>query len=353
MNTSKSAQDVLRCHLCETPVPPLCCDICHIYLCKVCAGEHILDESTGHKVVPIKQTLSALQYPKCLQHCSKKCEIYCEQCTIPMCVQCVSSKKHRGHRFVDLLKYVEGKKKVSQNELKELESLILIQFQQFAIDIRRQKEYLNKNLDKLKTAIDEHGEEMHRRISAVVEKFKSEIVKKHEEKFAAMTETEEKIAFTINDIEKCIVNAQELQASRNLCYVLEYTSRIEDFRFEPAKHNVTLPTFVANEIENDELYKLFGSLSMASHRNKSIEQDVKPKSRKAKSRSTDNIRTVKDKRKSKQRMQNNEVHVHAYIEYMLNIKCVFITCILSHVYPHQHLNIFFHILYLISLVHIT
>ena len=114
---------------------------------------------------------------------------------------------------------MEGKTEVSQNELKELESLILIQFQQYAIDIRRQKEYLNQNLDKLKTAIDKHGEEMHRQISAVVEKFKSEIVKKHEEKFAAMTETERRIAFTINDIVKCIDNAQELQLSRNLGHV--------------------------------------------------------------------------------------------------------------------------------------
>ena len=340
MNTSKSAQDVLRCHLCETPVPPLSCEVCGIYLCKGCVADHFLDESSEHNVVSIKQTLSALQYPKCLQHSSKKCELYCEQCTIPMCVQCVSSKQHMVHRFVDLLKFVEGKKEVSQNDLKELESLILSQFKEFASDIDHQKEYLNKNLEKLKTAIDEHGKKMQSRISAVVEKFKSEIVKKHEEKFTAMTKTEKEIASTIHDIEKCIVNAQELQASRDLGHVLEYTSRNKEFMFEPAKHSGTLPTFVANEIENDELYKLFGSLSMASHRNKSIEQDVKPKSTKAKSCTTDKTRTDKDKRK-KQRMQNKQVHVHAYIKYMLNIKCVFITCILSHIYPHQPLNIFF------------
>ena len=193
MNPSKSAQDVLRCHLCETPVPPLSCEVCNIYLCKGCAGEHILDESTKHSVVTMKQALSALQYPKCLQHSSKKCKHYCEQCTIPMCSQCVSSKKHRGHRFVDLLKYVECKKEVSQNDLKELESLILSQFKEFASDIDHQKEYFKKNLDKLKTAINEHGKKMQSRISAVVEKFKSEIVKKHEEKFAAMTETEKKL----------------------------------------------------------------------------------------------------------------------------------------------------------------
>ena len=283
MNTSKSAQDVLRCHLCKTPVPPLSCEVCGIYLCKACVADHFLDESSEHKVVSIKQTLSALRYPKCLQHSSKKCELYCEQCTIPMCVQCVSSKKHMGHRFVDLLKFVEGKKEVSKNDLQELESLILTQFQEFASDIHHYKEYLNKNLDKQKTAIDEHGEEMHRRISAVVESFKSEIGKKNEEKFAAMTVTEKKIAFTINDIVKCIVNAQELQSSRDLGHVLEYTSRTEAFRFEPARPNLTPPTFVAYEIEKDQLFKLFGSLSMASDENMSFEEALKPKSCKAKS----------------------------------------------------------------------
>lgn len=50
------AQDVLRCHLCKTPGPPLYCDICHVHLCTFW-GEHILDETKEHKVVPFKMNL--------------------------------------------------------------------------------------------------------------------------------------------------------------------------------------------------------------------------------------------------------------------------------------------------------
>ena len=154
MNTSKSAQDVLRCHLCETPVPPLSCELCQIYLCKVCAGEHILDESKEHKVVPIKQSLYALQFPKCLQHSSKKCKLYCKQCTIPICIQCASSRKHKGHKFNDLLEFVERKREALKTDIQELESSNLIEHKESASRIRTQKENLDKTLEELKTAID-------------------------------------------------------------------------------------------------------------------------------------------------------------------------------------------------------
>nr|XP_022297472.1 nascent polypeptide-associated complex subunit alpha-like isoform X2 [Crassostrea virginica] len=157
------AQDVLRCHLCETPVPPLCCDPCHIYLCKVCAGEHILDESKNHKVVPIKQALGALIYPTCSDHSTKNCQLFCEVCTVPICVQCASSKEHRGHEFVDLLETVECIKEVSQKDVQELESSVLAKHEEISSDIRSQKEYLKKNLQESQTAVDEHCKKLVRK----------------------------------------------------------------------------------------------------------------------------------------------------------------------------------------------
>nr|XP_022301028.1 E3 ubiquitin-protein ligase TRIM9-like [Crassostrea virginica] len=299
MNPSKSAQDVLRCHLCETPVPPLCCEVCDIYLCKGCAGEHILDESTRHFVVPIKQTLSVPLYPKCLNHSSKNCELYCEQCTIPICVQCASSKEHRGHGFKDLIEFVDRKKEASQKDLQGLESSILIEHKEFASCIRNQKANLDKTLEESKTAIDKHGEKLIKQVSDVVEKLKSDIVKKHEERIAALTKAEEKIAFTISDIENCILSVQELQASRDLGRVFEYKSRNEELRKTPQNLNVTLPTFVAYDIMNDKLNELFGSLTMASDDRKTLEHDVKLMALKAKNVERDELERRKNRNEKK------------------------------------------------------
>lgn len=99
MDSDYTLQDVIRCKLCEEPVPPLYCEVCQINLCKACAGEHLLDESKFHIVVPIKHRKSSprISYPECQIHTTKLCELHCNQCDIPI--------KTQTHDVVDVLSY--------------------------------------------------------------------------------------------------------------------------------------------------------------------------------------------------------------------------------------------------------
>lgn len=86
MDSVYNLQDLVRCYLCETPVPPLYCDTCHIYICKTCTADHILDESTHHKVVPVQRRNGKSEFPLCPKHSTKQCKLHCEQCVIPICI---------------------------------------------------------------------------------------------------------------------------------------------------------------------------------------------------------------------------------------------------------------------------
>lgn len=111
-----SLQDVARCHLCEAPDPPLHCGVCNMHLCKDCKGKHISDESKSHKLVLFRYRKIIV---RCQTHTSEECEHYCEGCDIPICNDCVSSKKHKNHCVVDVFNHLVSKKEALEIDLQE------------------------------------------------------------------------------------------------------------------------------------------------------------------------------------------------------------------------------------------
>ncbi|XP_065936972.1 E3 ubiquitin-protein ligase TRIM71-like [Magallana gigas] len=256
------AQDVLRCKLCETPVPPLHCDICHIHLCKACVGEHLLDLSKEHKVVPFEKRGSA---PKCSKHSTKLCELHCEQCNIPICTLCVSTGEHLGHKQVDFtLKSLETKKEILKEDLKELEKFIYPKYTEIASIIPIQKADLNENSKKLTTAFDKHGEDLHSEIDAIIQKLKSDLNEMDSTHLAALTKQEEEIKRTTSEITKSIAELKTLLDSNDVTLVSAYKSRNDEFRRLPSKVTVSLPSFTPQKINKEQLYQQFGSLSALS-----------------------------------------------------------------------------------------
>lgn len=147
-------QDLVRCHLCEE-VPIMHCDICQKSLCKACVGEHLLDESIEHKIVPFKKRGST---SKCPKHTSKVCELYCEQCNIPICATCATSQEHCSHKLIEILKKnIDRKKRIIQRDLQELENSIYQKYLKIASGVQIQKADVKEHSIKLTSVLNKHG----------------------------------------------------------------------------------------------------------------------------------------------------------------------------------------------------
>lgn len=238
MDPKHSAQDVLRCHICETPVPPLYCEICDIHMCSLCSGEHLLDESKEHKVILFKKRGTLF---KCKNHSSKICEIYCEHCDIPICSLCIVSKEHQNHNVEDIMNSLGNKKTVLQKDLHELEKSIYTKYQEIAYSIVVQKTDLNENTQIMTTAIDKHGENLHKEIDIIIEKLKSDLNEMDSKYLALLKKQEDEIAHTISVITESIASLKKLLNCSDDNLVFGYKSKNAQFRRLFPKLTVSLP----------------------------------------------------------------------------------------------------------------
>ncbi|XP_078341108.1 uncharacterized protein LOC111109911 [Crassostrea virginica] len=258
MDPQHSAQDVLRCDLCETPVPPMYCDICFIKLCEPCVGIHISDQSKDHKIVPFEKRGSTTQCPK---HSAKICELHCEQCNIPICALCVSSKAHNAHEVVDIFMILTKRKEAIKRDLQELEQFIYTKYQTAASNIPVQKADARIHSQKLTTILKKHGEALHREIDTIQHKIQSDIEDMVSQHLAFIDKQEKAIDHSITEIEQTILDLKKLQETSDFCLLSKYISRNKEFRRLPAQFQVTLPTFTPQDINSEQIYQQIGFLS--------------------------------------------------------------------------------------------
>ncbi|XP_062576115.1 E3 ubiquitin-protein ligase TRIM36-like [Saccostrea cucullata] len=264
MDPRYSAQDILLCDLCQKAALQSHCELCQINLCKACVGEHLSDSSKRHNVVPYKQRTSIPNFPKCTNHTQKHCELYCEQCDIPVCSTCIYSGKHKGHDFSYALQKLSSKPKILENDLEELEENIYPTYEEITSDLNSEKVNLEKHYEKLTTAVTKQGEDLHREIDIIINKQKSEIDEMKKEHLAALNKQQKEFKQITLDIKQSIADLKRILDSNDVSLTSAYKSKNVEFRILPPKFNVILPSFSPNQIKKETLNQMFGSLSAFS-----------------------------------------------------------------------------------------
>ncbi|XP_062569896.1 E3 ubiquitin-protein ligase TRIM45-like [Saccostrea cucullata] len=265
MDPRTSAQDVMRCDLCETAVVQMHCDTCLVNLCKACVGEHVsADLSKPHKIVDFKDRKSTPLYPECKTHVKELCKMYCKQCDIPACISCIESKQHLGHELSKIVRVLVEKKEVITKERNELKDTIYPTYQDIASDVQNRMSQLEKEYGDLSTAITKHGEDWHREIDKLVKKLKAEVDVMKNTQLQTLQKYLDEINKTMSDI-KDEINLVEIAIDTNdLSKLFSVTSNVHTYRNLPNKIIPSLPKFIPGKIQGEELCKLFGTLSSSS-----------------------------------------------------------------------------------------
>lgn len=234
MELRRRAKDVLQCHLCESPDPPMYCDICQTHLCKPCVGEHISDESKKHKVGVFKKQEkqgSRAKYRKC------------------------SPNEHEVETSI-----IESQRQVIEKDLQELEKCILPRYQVMASNFPIQKEELQKNSQKLKNAIDKRRENLNLILTTIYLRLKFNLRKMDAIILGALNRQEEENNKAISGITTNIENMKKILNSNDERLFSTYISKNSEFKNVPPMLNISLPKFTHHQIE-EELFEEFGSLS--------------------------------------------------------------------------------------------
>ncbi|XP_062610457.1 E3 ubiquitin-protein ligase TRIM71-like [Saccostrea cucullata] len=265
MDPRTSAQDVMRCDLCETAVVQMHCDTCLVNLCKACVGEHTISVgSKKHEIVSFKLRKAIPIYPGCVSHVKERCEMYCNQCDIPVCITCITANHHLGHELSKIAEFFYKRKEIIIKERNELKETISRTYQYIASDVQNRMSQLKKEYADLSIAITKHGEDWHREIDKRVKKLKAEVDEMKNTQLQTLQKHLDEINKKNSHIKNELDSVDVVVDSNDISKLLSVKSNLHIYKTLPQKLEPNLPKFIPGKNFEEELYKLFGALSSSS-----------------------------------------------------------------------------------------
>lgn len=243
MDPRQGSQNSTNCDLCKSLANSLYCETCQINLCTGCTGNHLLDSSARHQIIPFEKRDSAVKYSICKEHPTWQCKLHCEECAVFVCVHCVTSSKHENHKMIDSETKFKINKGDLQKDLHELENYLSNKYKEITKDIGVRKSELETHFNLLGNALRQLKKQWYDEIDKIISKLEKKLDKIKINLCHPLLMQQDEIEKNILEINQSISDIKDLLQSDEVCKVSAYKSNIAKFRNLPPKLKIYLPNF--------------------------------------------------------------------------------------------------------------
>lgn len=251
------AQDPVRCSLCPEVVV-IHCGSCQVNLCAQCLSTHIdRNKSLKHEIVPYTSQLvkPEAEIEKCQDHPKQQCDLYCQDCSVPICSRCLTGN-HKRHGAVDLEEICETTRSTVKEDLEELKKFR----KEYEKVVGESKEELAKYIeesDKERDSLKELGKQWHQMIDKVIDKVGKDMDEIIQSDTKCLQDNTEEIQSALQDVKDSIKANEDILQDDRFTRLLSYASKNDAFRIIPSRPAIKTAKIVpVNVKEGDIIPKL-------------------------------------------------------------------------------------------------
>lgn len=251
------AQDPVRCSLCPEVVV-IHCGSCQVNLCAQCLSTHIdRNKSLKHEIVPYTSQLVKpdAEIQKCQDHPKQQCDLYCQDCSVPICSRCLTGN-HKRHGAVDLEEICETTRSTIKEDLEELRKFR----KEYEKVVGESKEELAKYIeesDKERDSLKELGKQWHQMIDKVIDKVGKDMDEIIQSDTKCLQDNTDEIQSALQDVKDSIKANEDILQDDRFTRLLSYASKNDAFRIIPSRPAIKTAKIVpVNVKEGDIIPKL-------------------------------------------------------------------------------------------------
>ncbi|XP_022337720.2 uncharacterized protein LOC111133540 [Crassostrea virginica] len=237
------------------------CNSCHRPLCEQCRDEHKKSPNTkNHEIVLYRHRKHQLPVEVCQDHPTRNKDMFCRECSMPLCSKCSTMKEHKGHAFDDLEDIYADKYALWQGEFSKIQKYFLPTTQDLKTDIEEDAKKIKKIMESIRTSMKAEAESL----KTLVDKVTSENIEythTMEKSLLKMLKSQET---TYDDyityLGKMSDEFQEYLSTTN--QKLLFKSNTLKIQTIPETTKPVPPVFTAGQFNKNDITKLLGRVNV-------------------------------------------------------------------------------------------